>query len=186
MKRFFPLFLAAFALPAQAAEVYTLDLSHTNIYWHANHLGFSTPSGKFARVEGKVTLDEAAPEKSSVNVTVWPGSVLTGIDDFDTHLRGKDFFNAEAFPTATFESTKVTKTGENTAKVEGNFTLLGVKKPLTLDVTLNKIGIFPMNNKKTAGFTATATLKRSDFGMSYGIPAVSDEVKLTIEAEANI
>ncbi len=175
-----------FPMAAQAAETYTLDPYHTNLYWKANHFGFSNPSGKFATVTGTVTLDEAAPDKSSVNVTVNTGSVVTGIDLFNEHLRADKFFNSEKFPTATFVSSKVEPTGKDTAKVTGDLTLVGVTKPVTLDVTLNKIGENPINKLKTAGFTATGVVKRSEFGMTYALPGVSDDVQITIDAEANI
>ena len=175
-----------FPMAAQAAETYTLDPYHTNLYWKANHFGFSNPSGKFATVTGTVTLDEAAPDKSSVNVTVNTGSVVTGIDLFNEHLRADKFFNSEKFPTATFVSSKVEPTGKDTAKVTGDLTLVGVTKPVTLDVTLNKIGENPINKLKTAGFTATGVVKRSEFGMTYALHGVSDDVQITIDAEANI
>ena len=168
-----------------AAETYHFDPSHTNLTWQANHFGFSNPSGKFTDVTGTLVLDEAALEKSKVNVVIKPASILTGLEKFDTHLKSKDFFDAEVFPSAEFVSSKVTKTGENTAKVDGMLTLHGVSKPVTLDVTLNKLGEHPMNKVKTAGFTATTTIKRSEFGMSYALPGVSDEVKIAIEVEAN-
>jgi polyisoprenoid-binding protein YceI len=180
-------FLAlAFALPAQAADTFTLDPNHTNIYWHANHFGFSTPSGKFATTSGTVTLDEAAPANSKVNVTITTGSIVTGIEKFDAHLKSKDFFDAGKFPTATFVSTKVEPTGKDTAKVTGTLTLHGVSKPVILDVKLNKVGEHPMTKKKAVGFTASTTIKRSDFGMSFGIPGVSDDVLITIEAEGAV
>lgn len=180
--------LITFGLPtiAQAADTYTLDPFHTNLYWKANHFGFSNPSGKFATVTGTVTLDEAAPDKSSVNVTVNTGSVVTGIDLFNEHLRADKFFNSEKFPTATFVSSKVEPTGKDTAKVTGDLTLVGITKPVTLDVTLNKIGENPISKLKTAGFTATGVVKRSEFGMTYALPGVSDDVQITIDAEANI
>ncbi len=174
------------ALSAQAAETFTLDPSHTNVTWSANHLGFSNPSGKFAKVEGTVTLDEAKPANSKLNVTISTASIVTGIEKFDEHLKSKDFFNAEKFPVATFVSDKVEVTGKDTAKVHGNLTLLGVTKSEVLDVKLNKIGENPMSKKKTAGFSATTTIKRSEFGMGYGIPNVSDDVKIAIEAEATL
>jgi len=178
----------AFAAPAfAAAETYTLDPTHTNITWHANHLGFSNPSGKFATVEGTLILDEAAPQNSRVDVTVTPASIVTGIEKFDTHLRSADFFDVDKFPTATFVSDKVEVAADGrTAKVHGKLALHGVTKPVVLDVTLNKIAPNPMSNKKTAGFSATTTIKRSEFGMTYGVPNVSDDVKVSIEAEAII
>jgi polyisoprenoid-binding protein YceI len=171
-----------------AAETYTLDPTHTNVVWRVNHLGFSYPDGKFATVAGTLTLDEKAPENSKVEATITTASIITGGEKFDAHLKSADFFNTEKFPTATFISTSVTRGGETkgSAKVVGNLTLLGITKPVTLDVKLNKIGEHPMSKKKTVGFSATTTIKRSEFGMVYGIPAVADDVSLTIETEASV
>ena len=173
---------AAFAAP----ETYVLDPNHTNIVWFANHFGFSNPSGKFANVQGTLVMDEANPGDSKLNVTVSPATVITGVPKLDEHLKSEAFFDVAKFPTATFTSTKVDVIDAHTAKVTGNLTLHGITKPLTLDVTLNKIGEHPMTKKKTAGFSATAILKRSDFGVNYGIPNVSDDVKLSIESEASV
>lgn len=174
------------AAPSFAADTYKLDPTHTTVIWHANHFGFSNPHGLFSMLEGSVTLDETAPEKSSVEVTVNTQNIFTGNPKFDDHLKSKDFFNIGEFPTATFKSTHVEKTGDNTAKVTGNLTILGVSKPLTLDVTLNKKGEHFMTKAPTVGFSATGVIKRSEFGMNFGIPGVSDEVPITIEAEANM
>ncbi len=172
-------------IAAKAADTYTLDPTHTSVIWKANHFQFSNPHGIFSLVEGTVTLDEAAPEKSRVDVTINTGNLFTGNTKFDDHLKSKDFFNVGEFPKATFTSTKVEKTGDKTAKVTGNFTLLGITRPVTLDVTLNHKGEHFMTKKPTVGFTATGTIKRSEFGMKFGIPGVSDEVPIVIEAEAN-
>lgn len=169
-----------------APETYTLDPMHTNIVWSANHVGFSNPSGKFATVSGSLVLDEAAPANSKVTVEIDPASIVTGLPKFDEHLKSKDFFNVVQFPKASFVSDKVEVTGKDTAKVTGNLTLLGVTKPVVLDVKLNKIGENPFSKVKTAGFSAKTTIKRSEFGMNYGIPAVSDDVVLSIESEANV
>lgn len=177
----------AVSTPALAApQTFTLDPSHTNVYWHASHFGFADSSGRFADVTGTVVLDEAKPETSKVNVVIKTGSVVTGIPKFDDHLKSKDFFNSEAFPDATFNSTKVEVTGEKTAKVTGDFTLLGITKPVTLDVTLNKVGEHPYLKKQAAGFSAETTLKRSEFGIEYGLPGVPDEVKITIQSETHL
>ncbi len=179
---------ALFAAPlsASAAETYTFDPHHTSVIWSAVHFGASAPHGIFSNIEGELALDEAAPEKSTFKVTIPTDKVATGIEKFDGHLKSKDFFDVEKHPTATFVSTSVEKTGSKTAKVTGDLTLIGVTKPVVLDVTLNQIAPNPMNNKKTAGFSATTTIKRSEFGMNYAIPGVSDDVTLQIEAEANL
>ncbi len=170
---------------AQAAETYKLDPSHTAITWHVNHFGFSTPSGKFMNVDGQVTLDEANPASSSVNVTINVADINSGVAKLDEHLKTPDFFDVAKFPTASFISKKVELTGKDTAKVEGDLTLRGVTKPVILDVKLNQIGE-NMMKLKTAGFTASTTIKRSDFGMSTYVPNLGDEVKIDIESEANI
>jgi len=177
----------AFMLPvgANAATTsYTLDPNHTNILFHANHFGFSNPSGHFGIKDGTLVLDDKDPTKSTINVTIDVTSLLTGVPKLDEHLKSKDFLEAEKFPTATFKSTKVEVTGGDTAKVTGDFTLHGVTKPVTLDVKLNKQGEHPMTHKQAVGFTASTELKRSEFGVNAYVPNVSDEIKLDIETEA--
>jgi polyisoprenoid-binding protein YceI len=178
------LLLSAFVLPARAADIYTLDPDHTSIVWRISHFGFSSPAGKFYAVEGKLTLDTAHPEKSALNVTVRPDSIITGVPKLDEHLKSKDFFDVANFPTATFVSNKIDQTGKNTAKVYGTLTMHGVSKPLALDATLNKIATIELFKRQKAGFSATTTIKRSDFGMTYGLPDIGDEVKMRIETEA--
>jgi len=121
-----------------------------------------------------------------VNVTIHTADVSTGIPRFDKHLREHLFFDVDKYPTATFVSDNVKTTGSHTAKVHGILTIRGVSKPVTLDVVLNKIGVNPVTDKKTAGFSAHTTLNRSDFGINAYLPGISDAVKLEIEAEANL
>lgn len=171
------------ALPVVAAETYTLDNTHSYVLWHVNHFGFSSPSGKWM-ADGTLQLDEKKPQTSKVNVTIHIDTLTTGVPKLDEHLKSKDFFDAEKFPTATFVSDKVDLTGKSTAKVHGMLTVHGVTKPITLNVTLNKMGVSPISNKLTAGFTATTTLKRSDFGVDKYSPGLGNDVKIDIEAEA--
>lgn len=178
-------FVSSLAFSAQAAETYKLDPNHTAITWHVNHFGFSTPSGKFMNVDGQVVLDEVNPALSSVNVTINVADINSGVAKLDEHLKTPDFFDVVKFPTATFTSKKVELTGKNTAKVEGDLTLHGVTKPVILDVKLNQIGE-NMMKLKTAGFTASTTIKRSEFGISTYVPNLGDDVKIDIESEANI
>ncbi len=168
------------------AEIYTFDPNHTNINWHANHFGFSTVSGKFTKSTGQLDLDENNLDRSSLNVIIDTTSIITGSERFDNHLKSADFFNVKKYPTAEFKSTGIKIIDKSTAKIYGNFTLLGVSKPITLDAVLNKIGINPMNGKKTAGFSVGTSIKRSEFGMNYAVPAVSDDIKIDIEVETNI
>ena len=185
-KLLLPIAFILFASSANAADTYTFDPHHTTVVWTANHFGFSNPSGKFSEIEGDLTLDEKNPSKSKVSVTVKMANLFTGYSNFDNHLKGADFFNIEKFTTATFASKKVTITGKNTAKIIGDLTLMNVTKSITLNAKLNKIAVSPITQKRTAGFTATALIKRSDFGINYAIPMVGDNIKLLIEAEAAV
>jgi polyisoprenoid-binding protein YceI len=170
-------------LSAKAADTYTLDPNHTYVLWHVNHFGFSNPSGKWA-ANGILILDEANPKNSKVNVTIKTADIVTGIKDLDEHLQNPLFFDVKQYPTATFVSDKIEITGKTTAKVHGILTLHGVSKPITLEVTLNKIGINPISNKKTVGFTASTHLLRSNFDINTLLPGISDDVNINIEAEA--
>ena len=165
------------------SATFILDNQHTYVVWNIKHLGFSNQTGKWY-VSGQVTLDKEHPEQSKVNATIKMADIVTGLPELDKHLKDKLFFDVKKFPQATFVSNKVDVLSENSAKVQGMLTLRGVTKPVTLDVTLNKIGINPISNKNSVGFTATTTIKRSDFGMNNLLPALGDEVALQIGAEA--
>jgi len=184
--RLLTLFVILLYLPLTAIaaeENYTLDSSHSYVEWHINHFGFSNPSGKWL-TEGTLTLDEKKPENSKVNVTIHVADLVTGIPKLDEHLKTADFFDILKYPTATFVSQKIIKTGKNTAKVIGILTLHGISKSLTLNVTLNKIAESPITHKKTVGFSASTVMKRSEFGINRYIPNIGDDVKIHIEAEA--
>ena len=190
MKWFVPAF-AAFLLAAAAtaspalSDPYTIDASHTHVGFKVNHLGFSDTYGTFNNVAGTFDLNQDNPEKSSVDIDIKTASIDTNHEKRDEHLRGPDFFDVGKYPDITFKSTKVERTGDKTAKVTGNLTMLGVTKPVTLDVTLLAAGPYPMDKSVTAaGFNATATIKRSDFGMTAYVPMISDEVDITISTEA--
>ena len=177
--------IAAIAMPsAFAMDKYTVDDSHSYVGWQISHFGFSNPSGKWMAT-GTLELDKDKPAASKANITINVADIITGLPKLDEHLKGEDFFDTAKYPTATFVSDKVTMTGKDTAKVAGMLTLHGVTKPVTLNVKLNKAAVSPINHKMTAGFSATATLKRSDFGINAYLPGLGDEVKLTIEVEAN-
>lgn len=175
--------LAAASFTAAAADKYEFDGGHTNVIFSWNHFGLSNPSARFAKVEGELLLDTADLSKSSVSVTLPIDSLQTDVPKFDEHLRSADFFDLAKFPTATFKSTKVEKAGDNKLKVSGDLTIHGVTKPAVLDVTVNKIGEHPMSKKPAAGFDASITIKRSDFGIDKYVPNVSDEVKIRITTE---
>jgi len=166
-----------------AADTYTLDPMHTAVLWRINHFGFSNPSGKWMAT-GTLVLDEANPNNSKVNAVIQTDAIVTAIPELDKHLKGPLFFDVIKFPIAKFVSDKVEKTGKNKAFVYGTLTLHGVSKPVKLLVTLNKIGKNPVSDKMSVGFTATTKIKRSDFGITTYLPGLSDEVVISIEAEA--
>jgi len=172
---------------AVAAPVrYELDPNHTRIDFSWTHFGFSHPMGRFDRFDGDFRFDPADPTKSSVTVTIPVSSIDTGVAKLDAHLQTADFFDVANYPTATFKSTRVERAGEHGLKVTGDLTLHGVTRPVVLDVVINKIGPHPMAGRAAAGFDATTTIKRSDFGISNYVPNVSDEIRLSISTEAMV
>lgn len=176
--------LVLFSLPAHAqVEHYTLDKPHTQIVFTVNHLGFSHSMGKFTDYSGDFTFDRTQPENSKVAVTIKATSLDLSDEKWNEHMKGPDFFNVEKFPEITFKSTGIKKLSDTTADITGDLTMLGVTKPVTLHTTHNKSDKFPFGEKYVSGFSARGTLKRSDFGMTYGLPAVGDDVELTIEVE---
>lgn len=171
------------SLPAFAAESYTVDPAHTFPYFSISHLGFSTMHGRFDTSSGKVTLDLAA-KTGSVDIAIDANSISTGFAKRDAHLKSPDFFNAAEFPTITYKSSSIKFKGDVPVSVDGNLTLLGVSKPVTLTIDAFKCGTNPMNKKDECGAAATAQIKRSDFGMKAFLPGVGDDVKLEFEIEA--
>ncbi len=170
--------------PAVESGTYTIDESHVHATFVVSHLGYSETIGNFDKVAGSITLDAANPAASAVNVTIQTASVDSGWEARDEHLRGDDFFKVEEFPEMTFASTSVEPTGDTTAKVTGDLTLLGQTHPVTLGVTLNKAGKHPFSGKMTAGFSASGTLDRTVWGMEYGVPMIGKDIKLMLQAES--
>ena len=179
--------LLATGTAVQAAPVtYTLDPGHTMVLFSWNHFGFSNPTANLNQVDGTLVYDEAAPTKATVDVTLPLSGLDTFVPKLDEHLKSADFLDAAKYPTVTFKSTKVTSAGKDKLKVTGDLTVHGVTKPVTLDVTVNKVGPHPMMKVQTAGFDATATIKRSDFGVGAYVPNVSDEIKIRITTEGAV
>lgn len=170
-------------LPGYAAEKFILDDEHSYVLWRIQHLGFSTQAGKWY-VKGFVLLDKDHPQNSKVEATIDIAKMVTGVPELDEHLKEARFFDAKQFPVATFISNKVDLTGDKSAQVHGVLTLHGVSKPVTLQVTLNKVGKNPVTDRMTVGFSASTTIKRSDFGMNTLVPHLGDEVSIEIGAEA--
>jgi polyisoprenoid-binding protein YceI len=180
--------------PAQPpAGAYYLDKAHTSVTFRVSHMGFSHYTASFSRVDGTLQFDPANPAAMRVEATIDPTSLQLNAPpaDFHDQLMGKSWFDAATFPQITFRSTKVEPTGPKTARVTGDLSLHGMTKPVTLEVTYN--GGYPANSfdpgGARVGFSAHGVLKRSDFGVSAGIPApgsnmgVSDEVEVMIETE---
>lgn len=174
--------LAALPLCAAAADAYIIDPSHTFPHFRVSHLGFSMHQGRFNETRGSFVLDKDGPD-SSVEVTINTASIDTGGDRLERRLREADFFNVAQYPEMRYESTQVRWTGETTATVQGKLTLLGVTRPVTLNITRAHCDTHPMTKVHWCGFEATAKLRRSDFGMKAYVPAVGDDVEITIQAE---
>jgi polyisoprenoid-binding protein YceI len=178
--------LSALAAPA----TYNIDPLHSFPNFSVNHLGMTTIHGRFERMTGKVVFDSAA-KTGSLEVKIPTATVSTGDSrrtdgarSRDEHLRSADFFNSAEFPDMTFRSTKFNFAGDKVESVEGNLTLLGVTKPVKLNVTSFNCAPHPFNKKPMCGAYVEGSIKRTDYGMKFGVPGVSDEVKLGIGVEA--
>ena len=180
------------------ATTYTLEPDYTQGVFRWNHLGFSSPAAQFAQAQGTLEFDPANPTHAWVKVTIPLSTLNTGVPALDDDFRSSDFFDTARFPTATFTSTRVEQAGDRLAhgssdraasegipsggglKVTGDLNLHGVTRPVTLDVTLVKIGTNPRSGVPTIGFDATTTLKRSEFGLAEYVPQVGDEIQMHI------
>jgi polyisoprenoid-binding protein YceI len=179
---FFMFVTCGVAAPAQA-ENYRFDKEHTTILFFVNHLGFSNKIGRFTEYDGTLTLDEAHPEHSRMDVTLRPAGIRTDSAALDAEIQKEGWFNSEAYPTITFRSTQITPTGKHKAEVSGWMSMLGRERFITLHVTFNKSGEHPITKNHVAGFSADATVNRSRFGMNNSVPLVGEEVRVHIEAE---
>jgi polyisoprenoid-binding protein YceI len=171
------------AVPAFAAESYTIDSNHTLPVYEINHFNWSTQRGRFNKVTGKITLDTAA-KTGSMNVVIDVASIDSGVAKLDEHLMSEDFFNVAKHPTMSFKSDKMVFQGDKPKSVPGQFTMLGVTKPVTLAIDSFHCAENPFAKKMACGANAVATIKRSEFGMSTYTPGLGDEVKLLINVEA--
>ncbi len=178
----------AFAGGHGNAQKYVLDASHSQIVFSYNHLGYSTTYGMFSGFEGEIMFDEDNPAASSVAVSMPVRSMITGWEERFSHFMGDDFFGADADDQdmVSFTSTSIEVTGDDTALITGDLTLNGITNAVVLDAKLNAKGVHPMANTEWAGFDATTTLLRSDFGVGAFAPFVSDEVEVLISIEAMI
>lgn len=163
---------------------YRMEESHTRVLFGVPHLGLSTYWVQVTRAKGSLDFDPTAPEASVLSVTVDPASVMTGDPEFDKELQGSSWFDTADHPEIRFVSTRIQRTGENTGTVWGKLTLRGVTKEIALDVTFNGSMLHPFAQKRALGFSATGTIKRSEFGMDHLVLfGIGDDVKLMLEAE---
>lgn len=186
MKKLFALLAiatTAFSNLALAADKYEIDKSHTRILFYVNHLGFSDMVGEFTDYDGHFTFDPKKPDDSSIEITLKPSGIRTSSEILDGKLQGADFFKSDQFPAIKFTSEKIKITSKNTGKISGTVSMLGIDKPATMNVKFNKADYNPYSKNFTAGFSATAKLKRSDFGMISYLPAVGDEVRIEVQIE---
>lgn len=178
----------ATATAAPPKTSWKIDPTHTNVEFAIRHLMIATVRGRFGDVAGTVQLDAENPDASAVDVTINVASIDTRVADRDAHLRSADFFDVEHFPVITFKSRRVTAAGGGDLRVEGDLTIRGVSKPVTLNATEEGRGRDPWGGDR-AGFSATTKIRRSDFGLTWnqvletGGIAVGDEVKISIDLE---
>jgi polyisoprenoid-binding protein YceI len=175
--------VAATAPALAAPETYTIDNTHTFPSFSYSHLGLSTQLSRFNTTTGTVTLDKAA-KTGAVDITIDMTSVDTGYATFNEHIQGEDFLDTASFPTATFKSTKVSFEGDKPVAIDGELTIKGVAKPVTLQVTHFNAMPHPMLKKDAIGANASTVIKRSEFNAGKYAPNVGDEVTITVAIEA--
>ena len=170
------------SIPAFGGD-YTIDPRHTFPSLEISHLGFSIQRGRFDKTSGKITLDTTA-KTGSIEVTIDAASIDTGLPDLEKHLKGEEFFDVAKYPTITFTSRKLIFEGDKLVGADGDFTMHGVTKPVSLTLDHFQCGPNPITKQQTCGANATTSIKRSEFGISKYVPAVGDEVKIAIQVEA--
>lgn len=179
---------AVLAAPVYA-ETWEPDPAHTNIEVTWNHVGFSFLSATFREFEGSLEFEEGDIANARADFSVMVSSVDTGVPDLDGHLQGADFFNAAENPVIQFVSTSVEQTGDMTVEATGDLTMAGQTNPVTFEITVHALGEHPVGQffefyqGTWLGMTATATINRSDWGISAMIPVGSDEIQIEINTE---
>ena len=172
------------ALPAFAeTETYTVDPNHTFPAFEIGHMGYSIQRGRFNKTSGKITLDSAA-HAGTADITIDTASISTGHPKLEEHLRSEEFFDAAKFPALHFKADRFEFDGEKVKAAPGTLTMHGVTRPVTLKAEYFSCGLHPMLKKKMCGADFSATIKRSEFGITRGVPAVADDVNLRINVEA--
>ncbi|MFC7517792.1 YceI family protein [Herbaspirillum sp. GCM10030257] len=176
---------ALFAISATSAfaQTYTIEPNHTYPSFEADHMGISLWRGKFTKTSGTVTLDRTS-KSGSVDIKIDADSLDFGHAKMNEHAKGKDMFNVAQYPTIVYKGKSIKFNGDTPVAVEGDMTMLGVTKPVTLNINKFKCIPHPMLKREVCGADATAQFNRTDFGLSYGTPMFSPEVKLAIQVEA--
>ena len=162
---------------------YELDQPHAYLSFSYSHMGLSNPRLHFSDFDAELELDGNSMAQSSVSITVNAASIDSGVADLDEHLRGTDFFDVANHPEITFASSAYEETSENTGLLTGDLTVMGITKPVTLDVLINSAAMNRMVRKEMIGFTATGVINRSDFGLTAYDQFVGDELNLDIQVE---
>jgi polyisoprenoid-binding protein YceI len=170
---------------AAAAETYHLEKTHVDLLFSINHAGFTEKHGSFRDLDATLQFDAGHPENSQITVTVNTDSLDTAFPARDKDVKGERFLDVARYPQMRFVSTKVTRESDQTLRIDGQLTLHGVTQPLTLHAKLNKAAPNPFDKRPTLGFSATGSLKRSDYGITTYIPVIGDVVTMTIDAEFN-
>lgn len=173
------------ASTALATETYQLEKTHADLLFSIDHAGFTQKHGSFRDFSGTLQYDAAKPENSKVEITVKTASLDTALPARDKDLTSDNFLDVAKYPEMRFVSTKVVSGPNQELRIEGDLTLHGVTKPITLQAKLNKVGPNPFDKRPTLGFSAGGSLKRSDFGMSRAIPLIGDVVTITLDVEFN-
>ncbi len=175
--------IAASGASAFASETYHIEPNHTFPSFEADHMGISVLRGKFTKTSGTIVLDRAA-KAGSLDITIDANSLDFGHEKLNTHAKTADMFDVVKFPTATYKSKSIKFKGDVPVAVDGELTLHGVTKPVTLAINKFKCIMHPMLKREVCGADASAEFNRADFGISFGVPAFAPEVKLAIEVEA--
>jgi polyisoprenoid-binding protein YceI len=173
------------ALAAMAAQSWRIDETHTSIGFKIDATGFPTTRGQFRRYTGRIAIDLDRPARSSTSFTVESASVDVGSQSYTDFVKSAALLHVAKFPTLSFASTQVEKLDPRTARVTGNLTMLGVTKPIALNVTVepDPSAKGPAKGRPVA-FSATATIRRSDFGMIFGLPLIDDAIEITVKTRA--
>ena len=180
----------ACASAAARADVWVFDKTTSEVRFSYDHLGLSRQSGRFREIDGRLDFTPTDPESGRIEATIRMAAISTGVAELDLLLKTSDFFDTARYPTAIFRSIGVTKTGDKTGDVAGELTMMGVTRPVTLYVRWNFTGEYPLSainpiylGKWVSGFSARTVIQRSAWGLKRGIPLLSDEIEISIEAE---